>query len=295
MTEKDSNMRILMGIDFSAAGVAAADWVARWLAPQAPLALAFVVDVPASPGFTSEVDEGHSVIEKTAEEEAIRALTPLVQEFGPDRAEVLVGKGSPGDRLLRLASQWNADLIGVGPHGHNPGLSGFFGSTASRLIRQSPLPVLVVREPTSSTPSRILVALDDGPVGPDVAQWGKRVASLNESLRIGLYVYETLVEGLPGAVAPTADPGLPVAVETAAHDWLGEMLEADGAGEHRTLVSSGRAGSEICRAAEAEEAHLIVMGTHGAPFAGGTFGSVARYVIGHAPCPVLVVPGQREE
>ena len=288
-------MRTLMGIDFSSAGIAAADWVARWLAPEEPLALAFVVDVPASPGFTSEVDEGHGVIEAAAEDEALRALGPLVQEFGPDRSEALVGRGNPGEGLMRLAASWRADVIGVGPHGHSEGMSGFFGSTASRLIRKSPLPVLVVREPARISPDRILVALDDGPAGPDVAEWAARVAELNGSTRIGLYVYDAIVEGLPGAAAPTSGPGLPVPVEQAAHDWLQGMLGAEGSGGGvRTLVSAGRAGSEICEAAAAEKAQLIVMGTHGAAFEGSSVGSVARYVIGHAPCPVLVVPGPRE-
>ena len=290
-------MRTLMGIDFSSAGVAAADWVARWLAPEEPLALAFVVDVPKSPGFTSEVDEGHTTIEATAKEEATRALRPLIQEFGPDRAEALVGRGSPGDSLIGLAADWEADLIGVGPHGHNEGLSGFFGSTASWLIRKSPLPVLVVREPEARTPKRILVAVDDGPLGPEVAAWAGRIAALNHSRCLGLYVYEALLEGLPGASGPTVEGGLSVANEQAAKDWLQGLLEpvADPEGGVRTLVSQGRAGSEICKHAEAEDVHLIVMGTHGTPFGGTSFGSVARYVTGHAPCPVLVVPGPRDE
>lgn len=286
-------MRTLMGIDFSSAGIAAADWVARWLAPEEPIALAFVVEVPSSPGFTSEIDEGHTVIEETAEEEARRALMPLVHEFGPDRAEALVARGDPAEALLRVAGQWDAEVVGVGPHGHTEGLSGFFGSTASRLIRRSPLPVLVVREPTSRAPERVLVALDDGPSGPDVAQWAARAAALNGSMRIGLYVYETLVEGLPGAAAPTAEGGLPLSIEEAAHEWLLGMLDAAADdSDVSTLVFEGRAGSEICQAALSEEVDLIVMGTQGAALEGRRFGSVARYVIGHAPCPVLVVPGR---
>jgi nucleotide-binding universal stress UspA family protein len=57
------------------------------------------------------------------------------------------------------------------------------------------------------------------------------------------------------------------------------------------LVWLGEAGPSIIAAAEAEEADLIVMGTHGR--VGVTrllLGSVSDHVIRHASCPVFIVP-----
>lgn len=57
----------------------------------------------------------------------------------------LVG-GDPLRAILRVAADWRADLIVTGTHGRG-GLSHFFlGSLAEHLVRESPVPVLTVRE-----------------------------------------------------------------------------------------------------------------------------------------------------
>ena len=56
-----------------------------------------------------------------------------------------------------------------------------------------------------------------------------------------------------------------------------------------TRVGVGEAVWEICRIAEQEAAHLIIMGSHGRTGLAHVFlGSVAERVVRHAPCPVLV-------
>jgi nucleotide-binding universal stress UspA family protein len=52
----------------------------------------------------------------------------------------------------------------------------------------------------------------------------------------------------------------------------------------------GRPGHEIVKAAHEEQAHMIVMGTHGYGMVGrALLGSVAQGVVGHADIPVLLV------
>lgn len=58
----------------------------------------------------------------------------------------------------------------------------------------------------------------------------------------------------------------------------------------RSLVWEGDAGESIVDAAVAEEADLIVVGTHGRGSVGRfLLGSVSEHVVRHAPVPVLVV------
>lgn len=61
-----------------------------------------------------------------------------------------------------------------------------------------------------------------------------------------------------------------------------------------TQVVAGEPGPAIVQAARETQADLIVMGTHGRTgLARLLMGSVAEYVLRHAPCPVLTVkPGQ---
>jgi nucleotide-binding universal stress UspA family protein len=58
------------------------------------------------------------------------------------------------------------------------------------------------------------------------------------------------------------------------------------------LVWEGDPGEAIVEAAQAEQADLIVLGTHGRHGVDrALFGSVSDHVVRHAPCPVVVVRG----
>ena len=57
-----------------------------------------------------------------------------------------------------------------------------------------------------------------------------------------------------------------------------------------TIFTEGDPGHEIIRVAEEENADLIVLGTHG--YTGWkrfTLGSVAEFVVKHAPCAVFII------
>ena len=67
-------------------------------------------------------------------------------------------------------------------------------------------------------------------------------------------------------------------------DWHGLEVE--------TSLQTGHPGQQICEHARDSDVDLIVISTHGST--GLThllLGSVAEYVVRHAHCPVLVVPG----
>ena len=56
------------------------------------------------------------------------------------------------------------------------------------------------------------------------------------------------------------------------------------------ILWSGALSSSIVSVAEAERAHLIVVGTHGHARAGRLFlGSVSDHLVRSAPCPVMIV------
>ncbi|HEX7495505.1 MAG TPA: universal stress protein, partial [Candidatus Limnocylindrales bacterium] len=61
------------------------------------------------------------------------------------------------------------------------------------------------------------------------------------------------------------------------------------------LVWEGEAGDAIVAAADAENADLIVVGSHGrSGVSRFLIGSVSDYVVRHAHCPVMVVRGKPE-
>ena len=284
-------MKALVGIDFSRSSLAAADWVARWFLPEDRVALAYCIQVPPTPSFYRVHDDLHDTIVQHAQGEARKSLDPLLQEFGRERTEAHVETGPPADTLPRVAKDVEADILAVGPHGHTPPLQGFFGSTASRLIRFSEMPVLVVEQAKPRVPKRVLIAMDDGALTPRVSEVGVAMARRHGSDVLGLYVFEEILAGLPVLRGPTGDLDLGAGIADTAEYWIKELLEDTGAPRERIQARAvqGHVGTAICDAAK-EDVDLIVMGTHGKALAGQSIGSVARYVVGHAPCPVLVVP-----
>jgi nucleotide-binding universal stress UspA family protein len=96
-------------------------------------------------------------------------------------------------------------------------------------------------------------------------------------------------------------------------DWTPELIEAERVHAHdvveaavqlakesgvtaTAVLRQGDAAEEICGAAEACGADLIVLGAHGwGPIKRLVFGSVSTRVLHEAPCPVLVVRGVEED
>ena len=65
------------------------------------------------------------------------------QSFVTD--EILIETGAPAEMIVETAKKQNCDLIVIGTHGHNIISDILIGSTAKWVIRQSPVPVLVIR------------------------------------------------------------------------------------------------------------------------------------------------------
>ncbi len=145
---------ILVGMDFSDACRAAirlAAGLARTHGSR--LALAHVVDVPRVP----------HVEVLTAGELALggahRRLDRVAARLRAADLEVdtLVAAGRPCAELLRIAGQVQADLIIVGTRGLGALRRLFLGSTAERILRSAPVPVLVVRA-AEGAPVRLIHA-----------------------------------------------------------------------------------------------------------------------------------------
>ena len=61
--------------------------------------------------------------------------------------EILIRPGNPAEVIVDAAQAQNCDLIVMGTHGHGTFTEVFVGSTAKRVIKHSPIPVLVIRLP----------------------------------------------------------------------------------------------------------------------------------------------------
>ena len=61
--------------------------------------------------------------------------------------EVLIKNGVPAEVIVDTAQERNCDLIVVGTYGHGTLTDVLVGSTAKWVLKNSPIPVLVIRLP----------------------------------------------------------------------------------------------------------------------------------------------------
>ncbi|MCF8267527.1 MAG: universal stress protein [Ignavibacteriales bacterium] len=66
---------------------------------------------------------------------------------GKIESEIIVAAGKPFFEINRTAQEINADLIIIATHGHTGVEHILFGSTAEKVVRKAPCPVLTLREP----------------------------------------------------------------------------------------------------------------------------------------------------
>ena len=222
----------------------------------------------------------------------------------PENIHVM--KGRPREQICKLARDINIDLIVIATRG-NTGLKHLtLGSTAERVVRYSPCPVLVIREPGSKKKStaaggprhgqsfkRILVPVDFSECSLKGLFYGKALAKkfgakliLLHSVHVQYfvtndeYVRYDFPEVMRQAEAIEREQLHELVAKT---DWEGVEVEPS--------LQIGHVGDQICTRAADYNADLIVTSTHGRTgLKRALLGSTAEYVVRHAPCPVLVVP-----
>ena len=141
--------KILLPSDFSDCSAEAAR-AARRLAEHfgSRLLVLHVLDEPAAldPMFRGEVPL--EMLRERMEQYARDAMGRfLAEQFGGYAAvETRVASGVPYREILRAARETGADLIVIGTHGRTGVEHVIFGSTAEKVVRMAPCPVLTVRQ-----------------------------------------------------------------------------------------------------------------------------------------------------
>lgn len=207
-----------------------------------------------------------------AQEEARQALEKFAG--GNHGIHTLVVDARPVAAILWTAERVGADLIVMGTRGR----SGFeryrMGSVAERILHESTVPVLTVRE----TPGRQDLAIR------------KVLCPVNNSSAARKAL------DLAAELASAFDAALVVAhVEEAGSQTEEELCravpdEVRGKCRVEEIVRKGNAAEEIVRLAGEQNADLLVLGAQHKAFADTTvIGTTTARVVRHAPCPVLTI------
>lgn len=255
--------------------------------------------LPADSPFASLADLPMVVPDVEIGRRVRRDLGRVAKKHGAKTEEgsLHMRRGTAFAEICTLARSKDIDLIVISTRG-STGLKHLtLGSTAERVVRYSPCPVLVVRdsEPTNkvATIQRILVPVDFSDCSMKSLAYAKRLAKEFDAKLILLHSVALQYYITSDEYARYDFPLLMKQSEQAAQKQMRTLIEKTEL-EGLKVESSlqiGHAGQQICARAEAEQADIIVTSTHGhTGLKHALLGSTAEYVTRHALCPVLVVP-----
>jgi nucleotide-binding universal stress UspA family protein len=221
------------------------------------------------------------------------------------RSDVALLDGPVADALGEHACSSGVDLIVMSTHGRGALGRIWLGSVAAALIRQAPVPLLLVRPHEALTKAsdepvfrHVLVALDGSPLAEQAIEPAVRLGTLMQASYTLLQVLDPLlVEHTHPPYAAGLDPRLVAEVEataTAYLECLARRLRARSL-EVQTSLVVGLPALAIREYAQRHDVDLIAMATHGR---GGVsrllLGSVADALVRQADVPLLLKrPGDR--
>lgn len=304
MTERGP---ILCATDLGTTGARAVDLAARMAgATGRPLRLAHVT--AAGPDLTdadAALTEAERVLRERLRARVEAAAAALEKErlraegLGP-HVEADLLEGRPWEQIIEHASRVQASLVVVGPHGTGGplaigrgGLSEHvLGTTADRVVRHAPCPVLVgAREPATERVQggRWLVAVDFSPYSRAALRVAHDLAPACGAELIATHIVPEILESeldTGELVRFVGDDSPPRA--RAYVDELTAFVKDELGVEMAAKVALGAPAATLALAAGALDATLIVMGTRGRTgLAHLLLGSVVERTLRRSPVPVL--------
>jgi nucleotide-binding universal stress UspA family protein len=140
--------RILVPIDFSPASENALKYALHCAGKlSAELTLLHVLASAVSPNFAGIPDaRAFSKTALSSAEKNLQALVASTRNGSVSRIRWATRAGVPSHEIVEMAKEADIDLIVIATHGNTSWKHFCIGSTAERVVRAAPCPVLVVRE-----------------------------------------------------------------------------------------------------------------------------------------------------
>ena len=291
--------RVLVATDFSACARRAFEYgiyVARiW---SAHMDLLHVEEMQPGLELDASVPDPLRESRRMESERLLGDLAARVKRDGPS-VGVCLRQGIPSEQIAQAALEQRADLVVVGTHGRTGLDHILLGSTAERVIKQTPCPVLTVRaariqeeekdEDERPRIQHILAPVDFSSPSLDALEFATQVADRFGARLTLLHVLEPVYHDLELGLGRIEDEPRKRAHGEAQLDELARAVKRCGVAAG-SLILGGIPSESILVHARGQGCDLIVMGTHGRRGLTRFWcGSVAEAVLRQAPCPVLTV------
>ena len=277
---------VVCGVDFSEDSKRALRW-ANLMAQRLSQPLIVVHAVEALLASAARIQYGEDAVEAT--------FTPQLEEFvaqaigGESHARLQFGVGDPAGVIRGTALSANAGLIVLGTQGLGQAGRLWFGSTTTKVLRETTTPVLAV-PPGAAERSDADPRIDEIIVGTDFGGASQAAVIIADELGKVLGVPVTALHAVPEVAAPERWSAIVAqTVEAGLKDARAQMGE--NIPPHWTSdVRTGSPATVLVEAASGRHA-LIVMGLMGAASEHRP-GTTAYRVLWDADAPVLAVPGR---
>lgn len=295
---------ILVPLDFSPASMQALEYAVS-LAKQFQAAI-HLVHVHPPDEASSVPGAGHLMLQSAEAIELLRDELANIQRkhvhtFWPENCHVRGGRAY--EEISELAREIDADLIVLSTRGYSGLKHLLLGSTAERVVRFAPCPVLVLRKRKQKSKAanavftirKILAPVDFSECSLVGVKYAALLAkTFDASLRLfhAMYPYTNYV------IADRVGVRLSSMVEAqqeAAREQMEELKQNDflRGVSLETKIGTGSAIDEICGEARQPDIDLVLTSTNGRTgFKHALIGSVAEHVVRYAECPVMVVPSR---
>ncbi len=305
LARRRSVMRILLAVDGSASADRALDLVAAlpWhdggrvrIVSVAP-SRAEILGLPWSLAATTDAIDTEEATLRVHQNALDAAEEELRSVRGDLVLEPVLLRGRTASLIVDEARTMPADLIVIGHRGHSRWESALLGSVSAEVVDHAPCAVLVARDDRMGP----VVLADDGSPNARVAEAIMTECPLFAGLPITVVSVVTDAISNQVASASLIDPAMMDAYSldpTAEQRMVsGECAAAaqrlrDAGLDAEPEVRAGDPAHEIIAVARARQAGVIIVGTRGQTgLRRLLLGSVARNVLLHAPCSVMVVRG----
>ena len=142
--------KILVPIDFSDYSKSSLKFAVNFVKQfHAELYIIYVVEPVIYPPDFSMGQIAIPSVDLEMDKRAVEELNKLAQKEIPEDIKVhpVVKTGKPFLEIIETAAEESIDLIIIASHGHTGVEHLLFGSTAEKVVRKAPCPVLTLRDP----------------------------------------------------------------------------------------------------------------------------------------------------
>jgi nucleotide-binding universal stress UspA family protein len=296
-------MKLLIGVDGSENGFAAASMAARLLAPGRQIALYHAC---------TPVDVGKQ-IDQSLHERACQAVANVVLDEAKSRlpqllqnsVETITDDDRAATGLIAAADRWGAEMIAVGARGLGRIEGLLMGGVSTAVVRAARVPVLIVRPPIAETErQRIILTYDSAHPQQQAAFLQKLNWPPAAEGRIVVVIESMLPSHLPDWIQKRARDS---DTEAMSQVWLTEHQQGRAMKEQELLayreqlpapwqsqaplILEGNPAEQLIALFDRERPSLVVVGKAMKNLFDRFFiGSVSEKVLAHSNCSVLVIP-----